>query len=82
MMLSGSPAGLASISVAYLRSSWEENVEHSAVGAVAMAAERGAHAVAKKLGRVARGSRCAANERLLRSKRAEPSSVEWSAVRS
>ena len=55
--------GLASTSVAYLRSGWEEDVEHSAVGAVAMAAERGAQAVVAERGRESRGSLYQPNER-------------------
>ena len=55
--------GLASTSVAYLRSGWEEDVEHSAVGAVAMAAERGAQAVVAERGRESRGLLGQANER-------------------
>ena len=55
--------GLAGTSVAYLRSGWEEDVEHSAVGAVAMAAERGAQAVVAERGRESRGLLGQANER-------------------
>ena len=63
--------GLAGASAAYLRNGWEEGGERSAVGAAAMAAKRGAHTVAEERGRVARGSRCAANERSRRSNKPE-----------
>ena len=55
--------GLAGTSAAYLRNGWEEGVEHSAVGAVAVAAERGAKAVVAERGRESRGLLGQANER-------------------
>ena len=50
------PVGLAGANASYRHSGREDRAARSAVGAAAMAAERGAHAVTNERGREARGS--------------------------
>ena len=57
------PVGLAGANASYRHSGREDNAARSAVGAAAMAAERGAHAVTNERGREARGSLGQPNER-------------------
>jgi hypothetical protein len=65
------PVGLAGANASYRHSGREDNAARSAVGAAAMAAERGAHAVTNERGREARGSLGQPNERTERARGAQ-----------